>query len=140
MATSYPTGLDSFNNPGPTTKQDAVGYEHDVQHANANDAIEAIETELGLSPSGTYATVAERLDATEDEVVYQATQPVNPPAGQLWVDSDEDVPAFTGGLPTGGTTNQLLRKTSNADYAVGWVDPPTNGGGTGSNSFLLMGA
>lgn len=35
---------------------------HAGQHANANDAIEAIETELGTNPSGASATVKDRLD------------------------------------------------------------------------------
>ena len=34
------------------------------------------------------------------------------------------------GLPAGGTTNQVLGKTSNADYAVGWRDDVSGGGGT----------
>lgn len=64
MTSSYPSSLDSFNNPTGTTKTDATGYEHATQHANANDAIEAIQAELGTTPSGSYATVKERLDAT----------------------------------------------------------------------------
>jgi hypothetical protein len=58
MATSYPGSIDAFSNPGPTTPENQAGLEHDVQHANANDAIEAIETELGTNPSGDHATVA----------------------------------------------------------------------------------
>ena len=35
------------------------------------------------------------------------------------------------GVPVGGTTGQLLAKSSNADYATTWVDAPTGtGGGT----------
>lgn len=63
MTSAYPGSLDSFNNPTGTTKTDATGYEHATQHANANDAIEAIQAELGTTPSGSYATVKERLDA-----------------------------------------------------------------------------
>ncbi len=33
------------------------------------------------------------------------------------------------GVPVGGTTGQVLAKTSNADYATGWVDPSGEGGG-----------
>lgn len=32
-------------------------------------------------------------------------------------------------LPTGGTTGQILAKTSGTNYAVGWIDPPSGGGG-----------
>ena len=35
---------------------------HSSQHADANDAIEAIETELGTNPSGASASVKDRLD------------------------------------------------------------------------------
>ena len=56
MASNYPGSLDSFNNPTGTTKTDATGFEHATQHANANDAIEAIEAELGTTPSGSYGS------------------------------------------------------------------------------------
>jgi hypothetical protein len=41
---------------------------HSSQHANVNDAIEAIEHALGLSPEGDYLTVASRLIAIENEL------------------------------------------------------------------------
>jgi hypothetical protein len=63
MASNYPGSLDSFNNPSQDTLEDATGYEHDLQHANANDAIEAIQGELGTDPAGLYSTVKARLDA-----------------------------------------------------------------------------
>lgn len=62
MPTNYPTGYDAWNNPTSTTEMDDVGYYHDELHANTHDAIEAIQAELGLTPSGSYATVKERLD------------------------------------------------------------------------------
>lgn len=63
MATNYPSGLDSLSNPA---SGDALSTGHAAQHANANDAIEAIEGELGLDPSGAAAaTVAARLDTVD---------------------------------------------------------------------------
>lgn len=44
------------------------------------------------------------------------------------------------GLPTGGTTGQVLSKTTATDYDTEWVDPPTGGGASLSTVFLLMGA
>ena len=29
------------------------------------------------------------------------------------------------GVPVGGSTGQVLAKTSNTDYATGWIDPPS---------------
>ena len=64
MASNYPSGLDSFTNPAGTDNL-AAGIGHASQHANANDAIEAIEGELGLNPRGGSATVKARFDAIE---------------------------------------------------------------------------
>ena len=49
--TNYPTTLDSFQNPGASTTQDASGFEHDLQHANANDSIAALEIKVGVTGS-----------------------------------------------------------------------------------------
>jgi hypothetical protein len=46
MATNYPTSLDTFINPLSTDSQNSPS--HSLQHANANDAIEAIEAKLGF--------------------------------------------------------------------------------------------
>jgi hypothetical protein len=62
MPTNFPTGVDNFTNP---TANDSLNLpSHSTQHANANDAIEAIENAI-ISPStypdqlvnGTTATV-----------------------------------------------------------------------------------
>lgn len=44
MATNFPTSVDNFTNP--TANDSLNAPSHSVQHANANDAIEAIETVL----------------------------------------------------------------------------------------------
>lgn len=69
MATSYPGGLDSFTNPSGTDPLNTAGAKlHSTQHANANDAIEAIEAELGTNPSGSESTVADRLTTIEGSI------------------------------------------------------------------------
>ena len=47
MATSFPTSKDNFSNPSAT--DELTG--HADQHANANDAIEALETVVGITGS-----------------------------------------------------------------------------------------
>ena len=49
MATDFPTDLDSFGNPTATDKTN--NPDHATQHANVNDAVEAIETKLGKDSS-----------------------------------------------------------------------------------------
>ena len=52
MASNFPTSLDSFTNPLSGDKLDSPS--HSTQHANANDAIEGLETKIGIgaSPAG----------------------------------------------------------------------------------------
>lgn len=65
MASSYPGGLDSFTNPTASDQLDSVTVPHATQHADVNDAVEAVQAELGTNPAGTEATVADRLTAIE---------------------------------------------------------------------------
>jgi hypothetical protein len=49
MATAFPTTKDDFVNPQSTDSTSLVS--HAAQHANANDAIEALETKVGVNNS-----------------------------------------------------------------------------------------
>lgn len=64
MASSYPGGLDNLANPTSTTTMNTstTGLAHALQHSNANDAIDAMQAELGLNPKGTDASVVARLN------------------------------------------------------------------------------
>lgn len=63
MASAYPGGLDSFTNPVSTDLTNSVTVPHATQHADLNDAVEAIETELGVDVAGASATLVVRLGA-----------------------------------------------------------------------------
>jgi len=49
MSTSYPTSIDTLTNPAGTDP--VTSPDHAAQHANANDAIEAIEAKVGVDSS-----------------------------------------------------------------------------------------
>ena len=49
MSTAFPTGLDTLTNPTATDKVAVVS--HASQHANANDAIEALQAKVGANSS-----------------------------------------------------------------------------------------
>jgi len=49
--TNFPATIDSFQNPGAATTMDAAGFEHDAQHANANDALSALQAKVGVNSS-----------------------------------------------------------------------------------------
>jgi len=53
VPTDYPAAIDSFTNP--TSSDSMATVPHDEQHANANDAIEAIETALGADLANVHA-------------------------------------------------------------------------------------
>jgi len=64
MPTSYPSNIDNFSNPTATDTLDSATVPHASQHANINDAVEAIETALGANlanvvlPARTISTTA----------------------------------------------------------------------------------
>lgn len=60
MATNYPASIDNFVNPAGTAT--LASPDHAGQHTDINDAVEAIETELGTLPKGSKASVKARLD------------------------------------------------------------------------------
>ena len=53
MSVNYPTSLDSFTNPTGTDllENSNSALDHDVQHSNANDAIEALQAKVGANSS-----------------------------------------------------------------------------------------
>jgi len=96
MATNYPSSLDSFTNPTATDTLDSATVPHAGQHDNINDAVLAIETELGTNPKGAKASVKARLDAVDTTISTQA-------------------------MPTGGTAGQVLSKVNSTNYNTQWT-------------------
>lgn len=64
MATNFPTSLDALTNP--LSSDPLTSPSHADQHADANDAIEALEAKVGVNGS----TVATSLD-------YKVNKPMN---------------------------------------------------------------
>lgn len=110
MASSYPNALDAFTNPQPHDRQgdEVGGRTHSEMHGDANDAIEAIQAELGTNPSGDYATVKDRLDdphVTADRVDFNLTAAELSAVGRLaWDDADGTLSL---GLKGGAVTLQV---------------------------------
>lgn len=65
MATNFPTNLDALTNPSPTDTM--VVISHSSQHTNANDAIEAIQTKIGINNSDVTGTLDYRVNQLEGE-------------------------------------------------------------------------
>lgn len=71
MPTNYPTSLDTLTNPNGSNQLSSPS--HAAQHANANDAIEAIESTLGIK----YAARV-RATRTTDLTVTTGTETLVP--------------------------------------------------------------
>jgi len=126
MATNYPNSLDNFTNP--TSASPINSPSHSEQHANANDAIEAIEGELGTSPKGAKATVKARLDDVDTAIATKA--PIASPTftGTVTIPSGS---AITG-VPYLATANTFTGNNTFASPIVGFVGT----GGTYSSAAV----
>jgi hypothetical protein len=67
MATNFPTSLDALTNPQGTDSVAAVP--HAAQHANANDAIEALQAKVGINGSTNAASLDKRVATLENASV-----------------------------------------------------------------------
>lgn len=72
MATLYPNRLDDFINPTANDTLSSGTVPHHQQHADLNDAVEAIQTVLGVNPAGSYLTVKDRIINTESLIAAQS--------------------------------------------------------------------
>ena len=58
MTTAFPGAIDAFTNPTASDPLDSVTVPHASQHANINDAVEAIETAIGTTAAPVLAKLA----------------------------------------------------------------------------------
>lgn len=72
MATQYPSGLDDFVNPSPSDALNSILVPHAKQHSDLNDAVEAIQTVLGVNPAGSHLTVKDRIINAETLITNQS--------------------------------------------------------------------
>lgn len=72
MSTQYPNSLDNFVNPTPTDTLNSTTVPHAEQHANLNDAVEAMQTVLGINPAGSHLTVKDRIINAEGLIQTQS--------------------------------------------------------------------
>ena len=120
MATNYPGALDSFTNPTSTDTLNSATVPHADQHANANDAIEAIQATLGINPQGGSATVVARLNSIGasqgtgfNYLFSSSTSMTDPGAGKFALNNSNLTLA----------TQIAISTTNNASVVVsGWLD------------------
>jgi len=125
MATSYPSSLDTFTNPQSTDLLSAAGVSHASQHANVNDAVEALEAKVGANSSA--------VTSSHDYLIR--VRAVTPYA-------DSSARATAVPSPVEGQMSYLLDTNAVEVYdGSGWTSISGGGGAGGfEQTFLLMGA
>lgn len=114
--------------PGPPGADGASAYEVAVADGFVGDEAAWLASLVG--PAG--AAGAAGADGADGATGAEGPQG---PAGADGADGE--------GVPVGGTTGQVLGKTSATDFDTEWIDPPEGGTGGGvsqASVFLLMGA
>ena len=120
MASNYPGSLDSFDTIASDKKtSDSVGGRtHRAMHNDLGDAIEAVQAELGTTPSGSYATVKARFEAIEGSTLPQVDA-----KGDLIVGTADNTYDNLGV----GTNDTVLLAASGETKGVKWAQVPTAG-------------
>jgi hypothetical protein len=65
MASSFPSSLDTFTNPSSSDALDSVSVPHAGQHADLNDAVEALQAKVGADSSGVASSHDYKIAALE---------------------------------------------------------------------------
>jgi len=120
VASNYPGSLDSFDTIASDKKtSDSVGGRtHRDMHNDLGDAIESVQTELGTTPSGSYATVKARFEAIEGSTLPQVDA-----KGDLIVGTADNTYDNLGV----GTNDTVLLAASGETKGVKWAQVPTAG-------------
>jgi hypothetical protein len=128
MASNFPTNLDNFSNPTTGSKLDSPS--HAGQHGDANDAIEALETKIGIgaSPAGSatagYAFVHSSGGTTAwSQVGYQGITSGTATSGQV-LTAGTATGTSIWSTPTGGMTQIGSTLTLSGATSFNWTGIP----------------
>lgn len=127
---TYPATLDDLGATNPAGSDPMTdGAGHAAQHAEANDAIDAIQTTLGVDPQGGETDVAARLDAIEASIGGGggSTWPPDDPPGSPSA-YDYEFGATTTSLPAGWSWVNQGSATYDEKYGSGYILVPSSSG------------
>ena len=148
MATSFPGSLDSFVNPSGSDALDSVSVPHATQHADLNDAVEALEAKVGVD--GSAVTTSLDYKVAQQGLVLVKTQTVGTAVSSVTVtgafSSTFDnylvaVDGVTSSINT-GATKSLSGATSGYSYTLiytNWAGTVNGLGGSGSSAWQFCG-
>lgn len=144
MASSFPGGLDNFTNPTASDTLDSATVPHATQHANVNDAVEAIESTLGVNPQGASATVVARLNAIDSTVAGKASTASPTFTGTVTVPTpvnatDAATKSYADSVAAGLNIHGSVSAASTANIVGTYVDGTSGAdGGLGVNATFTV--
>ena len=127
------------NDSGFVTADESTGYtksETDALLDNKQNVISDLSTIRNGAALG--ATALQSYTETDPTVPAWAKASSKPTYTAQEVGALPNTTVIPEGIPAGGTTGQVLRKTSNSDYAVEWDDEEGGGGGGEDNVIEVV--
>ena len=82
MATNFPSGLDSLTNPA--SGDSLASPSHSAQHADANDAIEALQAKVGVNSSAVATSLDYKVTDLDGRVDALEDVPLNAQTGTTY--------------------------------------------------------
>lgn len=106
-ATNFPTSLDTLTNPASTDSVSTVS--HSSQHANANDAVEALEAKVGITASTPFTGTVLVGDGTGTSLwsTYATTTNINTTNLEVSASSTIQDLTYRNATSTNATTTNL---------------------------------
>ena len=120
MAINYPTSLDTLTNPSASDLMNSTAVPHATQHANLNDAVEALERKVGVNSSPASTSIDKRVATLETADIPDT---IIDAKGDLIVGSAAD----TAARQAVGTNGYILTARSTAANGVTWEAPASAG-------------
>lgn len=138
MATTFPTTLDNFTNPSSTDPMNSATVPHATQHADLNDAVEALEAKVGVNSSA----VTTSLDYKVTNLTSRVTTLENAEIPDTIIDAKGDLIVGSAAdtatrLAVGVTNGMYLAVNSATSTGLEW-QTPTPGVTTGKAIAMAM--
>ena len=109
MATNFPSSLDDFTNPTADDSLNSDTVPHADQHANINDAVEALEAKVGVDSSAVTSSLDYKVSTLDTDVTTLEGRVDN----LVEVQTAEQTASYTLVLADGGTVVEMNVASAN---------------------------
>lgn len=112
MPTNFPASLDTLTNPTSTDAMNSATVPHATQHANLNDAVEALEAKVGVNSSAVTTSLDYKI--TNDVILKTFLNA----KGDLISATADNTPAI---LTYSAVNNQVLTVDTSTATGLKWA-------------------